>query len=60
MLVAAHDRDLQGAQAAGLHTALVPRSAEWGPEAPPPAVPPAGTFDFIASDFIDLARQLGT
>ena len=59
MLVAAHDRDLQGAQAAGLHTALVPRPTEWGPEAPPPPVPPAGTFDFIASDFVDLARQLG-
>ena len=60
MLVAAHDRDLQGAQAAGLHTALVPRPAEWGPEAPPVPVPTAGTFDFIASDFVDLARQLGT
>src|SRR5215207_87741 len=60
MLVAAHDRDLQGAQAAGLHTALVPRPAEWGPEATPPSVPPDGTFDFIASEFVDLARQLGT
>jgi 2-haloacid dehalogenase len=60
MLVAAHDRDLHGAQAAGLHTALVPRPTEWGPEAPPPPVPPAGTFDFIAADFVDLARQLGT
>jgi 2-haloacid dehalogenase len=58
MLVAAHERDLQGAQAAGLHTALVPRPAEWGPQAPPPGVPPAGTFDFVARDFVDLARQL--
>lgn len=58
MLVAAHDNDLRGSQAAGLHTALVPRPQEWGPggEQPPPADP---TFDFVASDFNDLARQLG-
>jgi len=59
MLVAAHERDLQGAQAAGLHTALVPRPAEWGPEAPPLTPPTPGAFDFVASDFVDLARQLG-
>jgi len=58
MLVAAHDNDLRGAQAAGLHTALVPRPQEWGPNAPPlPAPDPS--FDFITSDFGDLARQLG-
>jgi 2-haloacid dehalogenase len=58
MLVAAHDNDLRGAQAAGLHTALVPRPMEWGPNAPPlPAPDPS--FDFVAPDFIDLARQLG-
>jgi 2-haloacid dehalogenase len=58
MLVAAHDNDLRGAQAAGLHTALVPRPAEWGPNAPPlPAPDPS--FDFVATDFVDLARQLG-
>ena len=32
MLVAAHDNDLRGAQAAGLHTALVPRPARVGAE----------------------------
>src|ERR1051325_4345782 len=52
MLVAAHDNDLRGAQAAGLHTALVPRPAEWGPNAPPlPAPDPS--FDFVATDFND-------
>jgi 2-haloacid dehalogenase len=58
MLVAAHDSDLRGAQAAGLHTALVPRPLEWGPNAP--ALPaPDPSFDYVATDFLDLARQLG-
>jgi 2-haloacid dehalogenase len=58
MLVAAHDNDLRGAQAAGLHTALVPRPLEWGPHAA--AVPPADpSFDYVAKDFGDLATQLG-
>jgi 2-haloacid dehalogenase len=58
MLVAAHESDLQGAQAAGLHTALVPRPFEWGPT-PPPATLTDATFDYVATDFLDLARQLG-
>jgi 2-haloacid dehalogenase len=58
MLVAAHDSDLRGAQAAGLHTALIPRPLEWGPNAP--ALPaPDPSFDYVASDFLDLASQLG-
>ena len=58
MLVAAHDSDLKGAQRAGLHTALVLRPMEWGPngEKPPPPDP---SFDFVAHDFGDLATQLG-
>jgi 2-haloacid dehalogenase len=58
MLVAAHDSDLKGAQAAGLHTALVERPHEWGPEAPPlPAPDPS--FEYVATDFGHLATQLG-
>jgi len=57
MLVAAHESDLKGAQAAGLHTALVPRPGEWGPHAPPP--PPDPSFDYVATDFPNLASQLG-
>jgi 2-haloacid dehalogenase len=58
MLVAAHDSDLKGAQAAGLSTALVPRPMEWGSAGPKPP-PPDPSFDFVAKDFGDLARQLG-
>jgi 2-haloacid dehalogenase len=58
MLVAAHDSDLRGAQAAGLRTALVPRPLEWGPNAPA-LPPPDPSFDYVATDFLDLARQLG-
>lgn len=58
MLVAAHDSDLKGAQAAGLHTTLVPRPAEWGPTASPPP-PPDPSFDYVATDLVDLAAQLG-
>jgi len=58
MLVAAHDSDLRGAQAAGLHTALVPRPLEWGPNAPG-LPPPDPSFDHVATDFLDLASQLG-
>ncbi len=58
MLVAAHESDLKGAQAAGLHTALVPRPGEWGPNAPPPPAPDP-SFDYVATDFLNLASQLG-
>jgi 2-haloacid dehalogenase len=58
MLVAAHPSDLRGAQACGLRTAYVHRALEFGPDAPPRPARPEG-FDLVASDFIDLARQLG-
>lgn len=57
MLVAAHPDDLRGAQACGLRTAYVHRPLEFGPDAPPKPARPAG-FDLVASDFLDLARQL--
>lgn len=58
MLVAAHQSDLQAAQAQGLRAAFVPRPLEFGPERPPdPTVDPA--FDVVASDFLDLAARLG-
>lgn len=59
MLVAAHPYDLEAAHAQGMRTALVPRPLESGPKHPInyPANP---DFDFVASDMLDLARQLGT
>ena len=56
-LVAAHSNDLRGAQQHGLHTALVPRPLEWG--AAGSGDTPDPSFDYVATDFGDLARQLG-
>jgi 2-haloacid dehalogenase len=59
MMVAAHAGDLRAARAVGMKTAFIPRPLEYGPDASHDAAPnPA--FDVIASDFADLATQLGT
>jgi 2-haloacid dehalogenase len=58
MLVAAHPSDLKAAGANGLKTAYVDRPLEHGPGRQPHSVKPA-EFDFVATDFIDLAEQLG-
>jgi 2-haloacid dehalogenase len=58
MLVAAHQDDLRAAQRVGLRAAFVPRPLEFGPHrAPDPTPDPA--FDYVATDFLDLAQQLG-
>ena len=58
MMVAAHEDDLIAARAAGLRTAFVRRPLEFG--ARPGYDPPRERgFDFVADDFVDLARQLG-
>ena len=58
MMVAAHPGDLTSAKALGLRTAYVHRPLENGPSRPstPPA---AGSFDFMAKDFRELATALG-
>ena len=56
-LVAAHPSDLRAARDAGLRTAYVSRPLERGPDREPPRVED-GEFDYVASDFLDLARQL--
>jgi len=58
MLVAAHENDLQAAKTHGLRTAFVYRPLEHGP-GKTSSIPPAGTFDFVAKDFLDLADRLG-
>ena len=58
MLVAAHPSDLRAARDAGLMTAYVARPLENGPGGRSPQVE-ASEFDVTASDFPDLARQLG-
>ena len=58
LMVAAHVDDLRAARACGLRTAYVHRALEFGPDTPPRPARPEG-FDLVASDFIDLACQLG-
>jgi 2-haloacid dehalogenase len=58
MLVAAHPNDLRAARANGLMTAYVARPREHGPDQQPERVDD-GEFDFTATDFLDLADQLG-
>jgi 2-haloacid dehalogenase len=58
MLVATHPSDLRAARAAGLMTAYVTRPLEHGPGQPLPRVED-GEFDVTATDFLELAQQLG-
>ena len=58
MMVAAHNNDLEAAQLAGLRTAFVPRPREHGPDQATDLVA-TGTWDVVAEDFNDLARQIG-
>jgi 2-haloacid dehalogenase len=59
MLVAAHPSDLRAARGAGLMTAFVARPLEYGPSQRPHSIDD-DEFDFAATDFLDLAEQLGT
>jgi 2-haloacid dehalogenase len=58
MLVAAHPGDLRAARAAGLRTGYVARPLENGPGREPHRIGP-DEFDNTATDFVDLAVQLG-
>ncbi len=58
MMVACHNFDLNAARECGYRSAFVKRPDEWGPAGPPDPKPnPA--HDIVATDFPDLARQLG-
>jgi len=58
MMVAAHLGDLRAAKAVGLRTAFVVRPKEYGPDGKPD-LKADGVADVSATDFNDLARQLG-
>ena len=57
-MVAAHEHDLLGAQAAGLRTIFVPRPDEYGPEKAFKLPEAIDTFDVVADDFVELANRL--
>jgi 2-haloacid dehalogenase len=59
MMVAAHNYDLAAARACGLGTAFVPRPVEHGP-GQTSDLAPEDDWDVVATDFLDLAQQLGT
>jgi 2-haloacid dehalogenase len=59
MMVAAHLGDLRAARALGLRTAFVARPLEYGPSRTPDLTPDS-SVEVAATDFVDLARQLGT
>ncbi len=59
MMVAAHNGDLVAAGGVGLRTAFVARPAEYGPGQTTDKVAD-NDYDAVATDFIDLAAQLGT
>jgi 2-haloacid dehalogenase len=58
-MVAAHNGDLQAAQELGFRTAFVPRPTEHGPDQTKD-LEPAGDWDVVATDFLDLAEKLNT
>lgn len=58
MMVAAHQYDLRAAQHLGFRTAFVMRPLEHGPHAVPDLTAD-DSFDVVATDIVDLARQLG-
>jgi 2-haloacid dehalogenase len=58
MMVAAHNTDLVAAARCGLRTGFVPRPTEHGSEQQTD-LRAEHQFDLVATDFIDLARQLG-
>ena len=59
MMSAAHKNDLKAAGALGLKTAFIPRPGERGPGVEIDATP-EDWIDVVATDFNDLAAQMGT
>jgi 2-haloacid dehalogenase len=58
MMVAAHNKDLLGAQAVGFRTAFIARPIEYGPHQNTDLTPDP-SVDIAAENLLDLAQQLG-
>ncbi len=58
LMVAAHNNDLKVATGLGFRAAFVARPTEYGPQQTKD-LKPEGPWDVVATDFGDLARQLG-
>ena len=58
MMVAAHKGDLLASAEVGFRTAYVPRPTEYGPDVERDLTPDP-SFDVVATDFADMASQLG-
>jgi 2-haloacid dehalogenase len=58
LMVACHQGDLKSAQSHGLQTAFVTRPTEFGGEGLGEEREVTGDWDWVASDFVDLARQI--
>lgn len=58
LFVSAHTGDSRAAALTGMRQAFVIRPLERGPGGRVD-IPPEGEFDYVATDFLDLARQLG-
>jgi 2-haloacid dehalogenase len=59
MMSAAHLRDLYSSREHGMATAFIRRPNEWGPDGPQEGEPDREKIDVVATDFVDLAKQLG-
>ena len=58
MMVAAHKGDLRASSQVGFRTAYVPRPTEFNPDVERDLTPDPD-FDIVATDFDDMAAQLG-
>jgi 2-haloacid dehalogenase len=59
VMCAAHLRDLYASREHNMRTAFIPRPLEWGPNGQQEGEPDREKIDVVATDFVDLARQLG-
>ena len=59
VLTTTHNNDLAAAHENGLRTAFIRRPDEWA-DAPSPDPEPGSVADWVATDILDLAQQLGT